>query len=59
MIHEFDYENFANQVSDDELGIGTATRFVLIEESHELEGTAKERNFFFPVGKCYIECVQR
>ena len=25
MIHGFDYENTANQVSDDELGIGTAT----------------------------------
>ena len=24
-IHEFDYENTANQVFDDELGIGTAT----------------------------------
>ena len=45
MIHEFDYENIANQVSDDEIGIGTATRLLLIEESDELEGTAKETSF--------------
>ena len=42
----FDYENIVNQVSDDELGIGTATRLLLIEEPDELEGTMKERNFF-------------
>ena len=45
MIHEFDYENIANQVSD-EIGSGTATRLLLIEESDELEGTAKEQNYF-------------
>ena len=58
MIHEFDYENTASQVSDDELGIGTATRLLLIEESDELEGTAKERNFL-SVRKFYVECVRK
>ena len=58
-IHEFDYENIANQVSDDELGIGTATRLLLIEESVKLEGTAKERNFFLSVRKFYVECVRK
>ena len=43
-IHDVDYENDTNQVSD-ELGIGTATRLLLIEESDELEGISKERNF--------------
>ena len=59
MIHEFDYENTANQVSDDELGIGTGTRLLLIEESNELEGTAKERNFFLSVRKLYVEHVRK
>ena len=40
MIYEFDT---ANQVSDDELGIGTATRLLLIEESNELEDTARRK----------------
>ena len=57
MIHEFDYENIANQVSDDEIGIGTATQLLLIENSDELEGTAKERNFFLFVKKFYVECL--
>ena len=57
MIYEFDYEDTANQVSDDELGIGTATRLLLIEESDELEGKAKERNYFLFVRKFYVESV--
>ena len=31
-INEFDYENIANQVSDDEIGNGTATRLLLTGE---------------------------
>ena len=32
---------------------------LLIEESDELEGTAKERNFFLSVRKFYVECVRK
>ena len=45
-IHRVDYENIANQLSNDELGIGSATRLLLIEKSDELEGTCQEENFF-------------
>ena len=57
MFYEFDYEDTANQVSDDEPGIGTATQLLLIEESDELEGTAKERNFFLSLRKFCVESV--
>ena len=58
-IHEFDYKTTANQLSDDEIGIGTATRLLLIENSDELEGTSKERNFFLSVRKFYVECARK
>ena len=38
-IHTFSYESPSNQLSNDELGIGTAARLLLIENSDELEGT--------------------
>ena len=36
-IHTFSYESPSNQLSNDELGIGTAARLLLIENSDELE----------------------
>ena len=56
-IHTFDYENVSNQVSNDEIGIGTATRLHLIENADELEGTQREKNFFLAVWGFYMECV--
>lgn len=38
-IHTFDYESLNNQLSDDEIGIGTSTRLYLIGNSDEIEGT--------------------
>ena len=32
---------------------------LLIENSDELEGTSKERNFFLSVRKFYVECVRK
>ena len=48
-IHSFDYENVANQLSNDELGIDSATRLLLIENSDILEGTKEEKKFFSSV----------
>ena len=56
-IHSFDYENVANQFSNDELRIGTAARLHLIESSDELEGTQREHNFFLSIRQFYVECV--
>ena len=56
-IHTFDYENVSNQLSNDEIGIGTATRLYLIENADELEGTQREKNFFLAVRGFYMECV--
>lgn len=58
-IHKFDYANIRNQLSNDELGIGTAARLHLIEMSDELEGTQREKNFFLSVRQFYVECVQK
>ena len=45
-IYSYGYENVANQLFNDELGIGSATRLLLIENSDILEGTQKEKKFF-------------
>ena len=45
-IHSFDFDNLANQLSNDELGIGSATRLLLIESSDVLEGIREEEKFF-------------
>ena len=58
-IHTFDYENVSNQLSNDELGIGTAARLNLIESSEELEGTRREDIFFLSVRHFYVECVRK
>ena len=58
-IHTFDYENVSNQVSNDELGIGTAARLNLIESSEELEGIRREDTFFLSVQYFYVECVRK
>ena len=58
-IHRVDYENIANQLSNDELGIGSATRLLLIEKSDELEGTRQEDNFFRSVRQFFSECVRK
>ena len=58
-IHIFDYENVANQLSNYEIGIGTATRLHLIENADELEGTQREENFFQSVRGFYVECVRK
>ena len=57
-ILSFDYENVANQLSNDELGIGSATR-LLIENSDVLEGTEEEKKFFSSVRNFYTECVRK
>ena len=41
-LHNFDYATLRNQVSNDELGIGTAARLHLIDMSDKLEGTQRE-----------------
>ena len=58
-IHSFDYEKVVNQLSNDELGIGSATRLLLIENSDILEGTQKEKKFFSSVRNFYTECVRK
>ena len=57
VIHEFDYKNLSNQLSDVEIGIGTATRLLLIERSDDIEGTSKEQKFFLSVRNFYTACV--
>ena len=58
-IHSVDFENIANQLCNDELGIGSAARLLFIENSDELEGTQEEQNFFNFVRKFYSECVKK
>ena len=58
-LHNFDYATIRNQVSNDELGIGTAARLHLIGMSDELESTQREKNFFFAVRQLYVECVRK
>ena len=58
-VHSIDFENIANQLSNDELGIGSAAQLLLIENSDELEGTQEEQNFFQFVRKFYFECVRK
>ena len=45
-IHSVDFENIANQLCNDELGIGSAARLLFIEISDELEDIQEEQNFF-------------
>lgn len=47
-------QNASNQVSDDELGIGTATGLLLVDE---VAGTQLERNFFSCVRLFYEKTV--
>ena len=58
-IHSFNYEDTANQLCNDELGIGTAARLLLLENSDELEGTRREDDFFFSIRHFYMECVRK
>ena len=58
-IHSFDFDNLANQLSNDELGIGSATRLLLIESSDVLEGTREEEKFFHSVRGFYTECIRK
>ena len=58
-IYSIGFENIANQLSNDKLGIGSAARLLLIENSDELEGTQEEQNFFQFVRKFYFECVKK
>ena len=52
-IYSFDFDN---QLSNDELGIGSATRLLLIESSDVLEGTREEEKFFRSVRGFYTDC---
>ena len=58
-IYSIGFKNITNQLSNDELGIGSAARLLLIENSDELEGTQEEQNFFQFVQKFYFECVKK
>ena len=58
-IHMFSYESPSNQLLNDKLGIGTATRLHLIENSDELEGTRREDNFYHTIRQFYVECVRK
>ena len=53
------FSHLTMQLPNSELGIGTATKLCLIENSDELEGTSKEENFFCSVRSFYIECVKK
>ena len=53
------YEDAANQVGDNELGIGTATRLLLVEKEDEVAGTHLERNFFSGVRRFYEKTVAK
>ena len=44
-------------MDNEELGIGTATRLLLEEESDTFEGTCQEANFFSTVREFYHEAV--
>ena len=55
----FSYESPSNQLLIDELGIGTATRLRLIENSDELEGTRREDSFYLSIRQLYVECVRK
>ena len=44
---------------NDELGISTATRLHLIENTDELEGTRREDSFYLSIHQFYIECVRK
>ena len=48
------YEDAANQVGNDELGISTATHLLLVEKEYEVAGTHLERNFFSGVRRFYV-----
>ena len=58
-VYSFDYTSQTSQLPNSELGIGTATKLCLIENSDELEGTSKEEKFFCSVRSFYIECVKK
>ena len=58
-IHSFNYEDIAKQLCNDELGIGTAARQLLLENSDELEGTRREDDLFFSIRHFYMECVRK
>ena len=45
-IITIDYSDSSNQLSNDELGIGTSTRLLLCGDLEDLVGTAVERHFF-------------
>ena len=53
------YSERSNQVSDDELGIGTAGRLLLIEEEDAVTGTRLESEFFSAVGLFYEKIVAK
>ena len=55
----FSYESTSNQLLNDEIGIGTATRLHLIEISDELEGTRKEDSFYLSICQLYVDCVRK
>ena len=58
-IHTFSYESPSNQLSNDELGVGTAARLLLIENSDELEGTQREDRFYLSIRQFCVECVRK
>ena len=58
-ITTVEYADVSNQVGDDELGIGTATRLLLMENEDDLAGTQLLKNFFSAVRRFYKNTVAK
>ena len=56
------YDDIRNQLSNEELGVGTSTLLLLAEFQHEVEATPIETRFFLPLGsfirKLNEKCLQ-
>ena len=53
------YADPSKQLPDDEVGIGTQARLLLMENEDELEDTSAEHNFFRAVQQFYQETVKK
>ena len=49
------YDDFASQLSNEDLGVGTSTLLLLLEFQDEIEGTPVETRFFSSVRLFYRE----
>ena len=58
-ITTVDYADRSNQVTDDGLGIGMATRLLLAENEDEVAGTQLEKKFFSAVRLFYVTTVAK